>query len=135
VSYLLDTSVWSRLNKPTMREAFERLTRSGRVSICRPVMLEILRATRTADFDDVAASLNAHPVVRVHDGTYLRAFEVQRQLALWSQHRGVSTTDLLVAAAAEDVDAIVVHYDGDFETIAAVTAQATQWIVPAGTAD
>jgi predicted nucleic acid-binding protein len=135
VSYLLDTSVWSRFDKPTVREAFERLARAGRVSICRPVMLEILRATRTADYDDVAASLHAHPVVRVHDGTYLRAFEIHRQLALRSQHRGVSTTDLLVAAAAEEVDATVVHYDGDFETIAAVTGQVTQWIVPAGTAD
>lgn len=60
--------------------------------VSRPVMLEILRATRTADYDDVAESLSAHPVVRVHDGTYLRALEIQHQLAIRSQHRGISTT-------------------------------------------
>lgn len=135
MTYLLDTSVRSRLDKSTVREAFERLTRVGRVAICRPVMLEILRATRTADYDDVAESLSAHPVVGVHDGTYLRALEVQHQLAIRSQHRGISTTDLLVAAAAEEVDATVVHFDGDFDVITAVTGQTTRWIVPAGTAD
>ena len=98
-------------------------------------MLEILRATRTADYDDVAESLSAHPVVRAHDGTHLRASEIQHQLAIRSQHRGISTTDLLVAAAAEEVDATVVHYDGDFDVITGVTGQTTQWIVPAGTAD
>jgi predicted nucleic acid-binding protein len=73
--------------------------------------------------------------VRVHDGTYLRALEIQGRLARQSQHRGISTTDLLVSAAAEDVDVTVVHYDGDFDIIAGVTGQVTQWIVPAGTAD
>jgi len=98
-------------------------------------MLEILRATRTADYDDVAESLSAHPVVRVHDGTHLRASEIQHQFAIRSQHRGISTTDLLVAAAAEEVDATVVHYDGDFDVVTGVTGQATQWVVPTGTAD
>jgi len=55
-------------------------------------MLEILRATRTADYDDVAESLSAHPVVRVHDGTYLRALEIQHQLAIRSQHRGIAAS-------------------------------------------
>lgn len=135
MNYLLDTSVWSRLDKSSVREAFERLARVGRVTVCRPVMLEILRATRTADYDDVADSLSAHPLVRVHDGTYLRALEIQRQLAARSQHRGISTTDLSVAAAAEDTGSTVVHYDGDFDIIAATTGQTTMWIVPAGSAD
>jgi hypothetical protein len=41
---------------------------------------------------------------------------------------------LLTAAAAEQhYGASVLHYDGDFDHIAAVTRQATDWIVPRGT--
>jgi hypothetical protein len=29
----------------------------------------------------------------------------------------------------------VLHYDGDYDMIAAITGQPTAWVVPAGTAD
>jgi hypothetical protein len=29
----------------------------------------------------------------------------------------------------------VLHYDGDFDVIAAITGQAVAWVVPAGSAD
>lgn len=38
---------------------------------------------------------------------------------------------LLTAAAAERYDAVL-HYDADFEHIAAVTGQTTDWIIPRG---
>jgi len=44
-------------------------------------------------------------------------------------------TDLLIAAAAEATNLVVLHYDGDFDRIAAVTGQPCQWVVPAGTVD
>jgi predicted nucleic acid-binding protein len=40
--------------------------------------------------------------------------------------------DLLIAATAETYGAVIVHYDHDFDTIAMVTGQPAQWIVPAG---
>jgi predicted nucleic acid-binding protein len=40
-----------------------------------------------------------------------------------------------VAAAAETAGLTTVHYDADFELIAEVTGQATQWVVPAGSVD
>ena len=40
----------------------------------------------------------------------------------------------VASAAAEVVDAVLLHYDSDFDRIAAVTGQATKWIVPRGTA-
>jgi predicted nuclease of predicted toxin-antitoxin system len=39
------------------------------------------------------------------------------------------------AAAAEAADLVVLHYDADFDLIAAVTGQPTEWVVPAGLAD
>jgi len=43
--------------------------------------------------------------------------------------------DLLIAATAERHQATVLHYDGDFDMIASITGQPTQWVVPPGTAD
>lgn len=60
-----------------------------------------------------------------------RALQVQRLLAQRSQ-RGRKIPDLLIAAAAEEIDVGVLHYDADFDLIAAVTGQRCQWVVPAG---
>jgi len=37
--------------------------------------------------------------------------------------------------SAEIHDAVIVHYDRDFDTIAAVTGQESRWLVPAGSID
>ena len=47
--------------------------------------------------------------------------------------RGRKIPDLLVAAAAEELKMVVLHYDADFDQIAVVTGQPCQWVVPAGT--
>jgi hypothetical protein len=43
--------------------------------------------------------------------------------------------DLLIAAAAEADSLTVLHYDADFDRIAAVTGQRSEWVVPAGSID
>jgi predicted nucleic acid-binding protein len=62
-----------------------------------------------------------------------RATEVQDALAARSQQRAAKIADLLIAAAAESADLVVLHYDHDFDLIADVTRQPTEWIVDAGT--
>ena len=54
-------------------------------------------------------------------------------LANRSQQRGAKIADLLIAAAAESADLVVLHYDSDFDLISEATGQPTEWIVPAGT--
>ncbi len=39
-----------------------------------------------------------------------------------------------VAAAAQVEGLTVLHYDGDFDLIAAITGQPTEWVVAPGTA-
>jgi predicted nucleic acid-binding protein len=63
-----------------------------------------------------------------------RALQVQRLLAQRSQC-GRKIPDLLVAAAAEELDVAVLHYDADFDLITSVTGQRCQWVVPAGTVE
>jgi len=64
-----------------------------------------------------------------------RAIEVQGLLADRGQHRGANVPDLVVAAAAERAGLTVLHYDADFELIATVTGQQTEWVVPRGSID
>jgi hypothetical protein len=47
-------------------------------------------------------------------------------------HRSVKIPDLLIAAAAEAAQATVLHYDEDYDRIAAITGQPVQWIAPRG---
>lgn len=49
--------------------------------------------------------------------------------------RGRKIPDLLIAAAAEGSNLVVLHYDSDFDRIAAVTGQHCQWVVAAGSVD
>jgi predicted nucleic acid-binding protein len=66
------------------------------------------------------------------DEIALRAREVQALMAARSQHRAAGVMDLLTAAAAEHYGASVLHYDADFDHIAAVTGQLTDWVAPKG---
>ena len=64
-----------------------------------------------------------------------RARDVQVRMAARGHHRAAGVIDLLSAAVAEHHGAVVLHYDGDFEHIAATTGQPHKWIVPSGTLD
>ncbi len=63
-----------------------------------------------------------------------RARQVRRMLAARSQ-RGRKVPDLLIAAAAEEGGLTLLHYDSDFDLIAEVTGQRSEWVVPAGSID
>jgi predicted nucleic acid-binding protein len=97
--------------------------------------LEIGYAARNAnEWDLLLGALDAFAAVQTSAAHDARALQVQRLLAAPSQ-RGRKLSDLLVAAAAEALDLTVLHYDTEFELISAVTGQAHEWVVPAGTVD
>ena len=61
-----------------------------------------------------------------------RAMEVHRTLAERSQHRNFRLPDLIIAATAEEHGATVLHYDTDYDRIAAVTGQPVEWVAARG---
>jgi predicted nucleic acid-binding protein len=77
-------------------------------------------------------ALNVFDRVEMTDWHVRRAGQVQRLLAAKHQ-KGRKVPDLLVAAAAEENDLMLLHYDSDFDLIAQVTGQRCQWVVDAGT--
>ena len=134
--YLADTSVFARLVKPTVAAALSPLVAEGLVGLCAPVAFELGYSARTAqDFEALAERLDSFPLVPTTDGDHRRALAVQAELAARGQHRALSLVDALVAAVAEARELTILHYDSDFERVAAVTGQAHAWVVPRGTAD
>jgi predicted nucleic acid-binding protein len=61
-----------------------------------------------------------------------RAIQVMEHLAQRGQHRAVGLPDLLIAAMGERAQLTVLHYDADYDLVAADTGQPTQWVVPRG---
>jgi len=54
-------------------------------------------------------------------------------MAARGHHQAVGVIDLLTAAVAEHYGAVILHYDADFEHVAATTGQPHKWIAPRGT--
>jgi predicted nucleic acid-binding protein len=132
LTFLLDTSVVKRLQYLEVRSVIEPLAAAGelgRPSICD---LEVGYSARNAqEWDQLVGALDAFRAVDTTAAHLRRALQVQRLLAARSQ-RGRKIPDLLVAAAAEELGAIVLHYDADFDLIGSVTGQRCQWVVPPG---
>jgi predicted nucleic acid-binding protein len=134
--YLADTSVWARLQQPTVRSALGPQVDRGLVGTCPIVDLEVLYSARTgAEHDHFRIQRTAYEYFPMTDEVAQRAVEVQGLLARTAQHRSVSIADLLIAATAERNRLTVLHYDGDYDRIAEITGQPVQWIVPRGSAD
>jgi predicted nucleic acid-binding protein len=135
LTHLLDTSVVSRLGTPEVRVVIEPLAHAGRIGRAGITDLEVGYGSRNAhEWDQDMADLSVFELVETTAAHLRRARQVQRLLASRSQ-RGRKVPDLLIAAAAEQSELTLLHYDNDFELIAKVTGQTCQWVVPAGTID
>jgi predicted nucleic acid-binding protein len=132
--YLADKSALTRREtRPEVREILEPLLLAGGIATCGIVDLELLfSAPSPAVYAELASALRALPRVPVTEAVVDRALAVQALLADRSQHRAVPLPDLLVAACAESAGLIVLHYDADFERIAAITGQPVRWVLSRG---
>jgi predicted nucleic acid-binding protein len=133
-TFLADKSALTRqATRPEVRDVIEPLLLAGRIATCGIVDLELLYSAPTRKrYRELKSALDAMPRCSVNDKVIDRAIEVQGLLAERSQHRSVPLPDLIVAACAELGGLIVLHYDADYDRIAAVTGQQTQWVVARG---
>jgi predicted nucleic acid-binding protein len=133
--YLADTSALARLHHPVVAAVLAPLIESGVIATCGVIESELSWATRSsAEFDQVRADRDAgYERLATHDEDWRRALEVQASLWRSGRMRAVGLPDLLIAAVAERERVTVLHYDGDYDLIAQVTGQPTQWVVPPGT--
>jgi predicted nucleic acid-binding protein len=133
-TYLADKSALVHMRDPRVAAKLAPLIMDGEVATCGIVELEVLYSARSER--DLAATraerAAAFPRIAMSEDDFLRAEEVITQLARTGHHRAVSLPDLLVAAAAERSQLVVLHYDGDYEVIAAVTGQRVEWVASKG---
>jgi hypothetical protein len=134
-SHLADTSALARLRHPAVAEVLSPLIEAGLVATCGVIEFELGWAARTsAEFDELRADRDAgYEWLATHDEDWRRALEVQAALWRGGRMRAVGLPDLLIAAVAEREHVMVLHYDADYEVIAAVTGQPVRWVVPRGT--
>jgi len=135
---LADTSVWvwTRTVGGKLRAVFDGQLIDGQVASCDMVRLELLYSARNAtEFTTLRRELDAVPSCPIGVQQWKRALEVYEQLAHEGglHHRAVRHPDLLIAAAAEAADIPVLHYDEDYDRIAAITGQEVHWLAPRGT--
>jgi predicted nucleic acid-binding protein len=103
------------------------------VLVCDLVVLELTGlAPNEERARGVAERLDAFESVSMPGKLWSRAREVQLLLAPKRDHRRVPPADLLLAAAAEVADIPLVHYDRDYERVAAVTDLRHKWMVADG---
>lgn len=133
---LFDTGVWTWARDrrfPHLAEWFNAQVATGRVLICDLVLLELTRlAPNEGRASEVAEHLDAFESVPMPGALWSRAREIQLLLAPSGDHRRVPPADLLLAAAAEHADVPLVHYDRDYDRIAAVTELRQRWFVADG---
>ncbi|MDX6355504.1 MAG: hypothetical protein QOF98_2407 [Streptomyces sp.] len=136
IRYLIDKSAFARYAKPGVQAAIDPLDRAGLLAVCGAVELEVLHSARSkADAERIRDELRGFDWLPTPDEAWDRALEVQARLVSVGNWRALSVCDLIIAATAERAGATVLHYDRDYDMIAEVTGQPTQWVVPAGTAD
>jgi predicted nucleic acid-binding protein len=117
-----------------VRNVIAGLIAEGVAATCVTVDLEAGYSGRTAD-EVRAIAENRRTLYRnlpITEQIADQARQVQLRMAARGQHRAAGIVDVLTAAVAEHHGAVILHYDADFEHIAAVTGQQHLWIAPRG---
>lgn len=141
--FLVDNSVIQRLAKPQIRAAWDRLRERGEIATCLPTLLEAGYSARSAaDYQRlIDLESRAKVILPPQPGVAEVALRIQAALFAAGIGRAVGVSDLQIAATALHHSSlgrpvIVVHYDADFDHVAAVEPGfRSQWIAPRGTAD
>lgn len=125
VELLLDNSAFVRLALRALEEkraqeiadAIER----GMVGVCLPFLLEAGYSAHSAkDHDELLRELMALPMLHIDTEVERRAVGAQRQLARAGHHR-LPPVDVMISALADRHGVGVLHYDRDYDTLAART--------------
>lgn len=135
LTHVADTSVLTRLASPAVKQTMGSLLGAGALARCVVSDLELGFSARNAgEWDVIQRALRPFATVELQPVDVARARGVQRTLAALGL-KGRKVPDLLIAAAAERADLVLLHYDHDFDLIAEATGQQTEWVVERGSID
>lgn len=134
---LIDNSAWARWTKPGARDRLAASFEAGEILVCLPFLLEAGYSARSAAHHQaLVGDLSLLPRVELGPDIERLALRAQVELAAVGHHR-LAPVDLLLAACAHHSGHGVLHYDRDYDVIAAHTSLefASEWVAPPGTLD
>ena len=131
-SYLADTSALARIGVDSVLDRLGPLIDRALVATCPLIDLEMLFSSQSlADYRSRQEERQAFDSKPVTERATDWALATQEALAQRGQHR-LSVTDLLIAGVAATNGLTVLHYDADYERIAAAARLKHEWVVPRG---
>lgn len=132
--FIVDNSAYNRLKHQVVRERLQPLLAAQLVATCGVMDLEALfSATGLQDYQQLRRQRGAvMTYIGMDEVDVQRALEAQYLSARKSQHRGAKLPDLMLAAVALRHDLTLLHYDSDFDRIAAMTGQRAEGVVRRG---
>jgi predicted nucleic acid-binding protein len=130
---VFDTSAWNRQGDPAVLPRWLATEESDLLIVCPVVALELLAAARNeekfASLDQSLAALPAAPVTRKAGEAAIGASRDLRG------ERRLPAADYLIATAAAERGAGVLHYDSHFDALCRVLGIESVWIAPPGSID
>lgn len=131
---VVDTSAWSRGHLPAVRDAWVAALLEDRIRLSPAVKLEILlSAGDGASFDTMQVDLDALRPAPLNRSVLRTAERAMRALArTGAGAQRIPIVDCLVAAAAQEIDATLLHYDADYDRLAGVMDFESAWLAPPG---
>jgi predicted nucleic acid-binding protein len=131
--YLIDKSALARMQVEAVRVRLAPIIEAGEAATCAIIDLEVLFSAR--NHEDHARTRQrrslAYHSVPITETILQRATDIQAELARSGRHR-VPIPDLIIAATAEAYGLTLLHYDRDYDLIAEITRQPTEWVVERG---
>jgi predicted nucleic acid-binding protein len=122
----------ARFRVPEVSLRLRPLLENGLIATCAIVDLEVLYSSRNlSDYEDVLDERRSLDSTDITPDVMERAIELQHELARRGHHR-LPIPDLVISAAAQAAGLVVLHYDADFERIAAAGGADHEWVVRKG---
>jgi predicted nucleic acid-binding protein len=135
--YLVDTSVMAHSDNTAVREIVVGLIADHAAATCGTLDMRAAYSARNHEelLTIAERRRSLYKTLPLTESVAERACEVQSRLAARGLHRASHVLSLMAAAVAEQHGAVMLHYNADFEVIAAVTGQAHLWVAPQGSLD
>lgn len=121
IRYLIDSSaLWRMSREPETHKAWQAAATTFSIGSCHPQRVEFRRSAKDhAEFDRMTDMFEMlYPDVPVHKSCARWVETTQYRLAARGLHKGLSLSDLTIAATAAHHGLVVLHDDNDFRTIA-----------------
>ncbi len=130
---VFDTSAWNRQSNPSVLARWLATAEADLLAVCPVVALELFATAPDQEaFADLDRTLAALPAAHVTRAAGTAAIGASRELR---GERRLPAADYLIAAAAAERGAGVLHYDRHFDILCKALGTESVWIAEPGSID